>query len=461
MSGGGRPQAAQQIVQSVQRHVPLKPGRPPFAVPGDYHRFPMTLSSAAAAAAASPGSVGGDVEEDIVTRTPLKRKALCGESIAAESTECIMISSPGFTEGVGSPLMTPVSGKAARTYKSKAKGGKAGPQTPISNAGSPGNSVTPVGSCRYDNSLGLLTKKFISLLKQAEDGILDLNNAAETLEVQKRRIYDITNVLEGIGLIEKTLKNRIRWKGLDASGTNLDNEISNLQTEVENLILQEQELDESISEMQEKVKELTEEESNQRWLYLTEDDIKGLPCFKDKTLIAIKAPHGTMLEVPDPDEQAGDYIQRRYRIVIRSTMGSIDLYLVSNFDGNLEELVGVATPQKHADVAIPTTTEGFRTIEAGQSSRSKDKSPNIQHVHKIPDLNAQDLGGMTKIIPDVDTDADYWLLTDGDVSMTDIWRTAPEAQWDQFLAQEVTTPQAMKQQPAVLGKATVVAPAQG
>jgi hypothetical protein len=27
-------------------------------------------------------------------------------------------------------------------------------------------------------------------------------------------------------------------------------------------------------------------------------------------------------------KQAGDYIQRRYRIVIRSTMGSIDLYLV-------------------------------------------------------------------------------------------------------------------------------------
>jgi transcription factor E2F3 len=83
---------------------------------------------------------------------------------------------------------------------------------------------------------GLLTKKFINLLKQAEDGILDLNKAAGTLEViietsdymhdlilmlirellmiqvQKRRIYDITNVLEGIGLIEKKLKNRIRWK---------------------------------------------------------------------------------------------------------------------------------------------------------------------------------------------------------------------------------------------------------
>jgi hypothetical protein len=40
-----------------------------------------------------------------------------------------------------------------------------------------------------------------------------LNEASRTLEVQKRRIYDITNVLEGIGLIEKTIKNKIRWKG--------------------------------------------------------------------------------------------------------------------------------------------------------------------------------------------------------------------------------------------------------
>lgn len=30
---------------------------------------------------------------------------------------------------------------------------------------------------------GLLTKKFINLIKRAEDGVLDLNKAAETLEV--------------------------------------------------------------------------------------------------------------------------------------------------------------------------------------------------------------------------------------------------------------------------------------
>jgi hypothetical protein len=40
---------------------------------------------------------------------------------------------------------------------------------------------------RYDCSLGLLTKKFVGLVQQAENGILDLNSAAEHLGVQKRR----------------------------------------------------------------------------------------------------------------------------------------------------------------------------------------------------------------------------------------------------------------------------------
>jgi transcription factor E2F3 len=60
--------------------------------------------------------------------------------------------------------------------------------------------------------LGLLTKKFVDLLKEAGVGCLDLNTAATKLGVQKRRIYDITNVLEGIGLIEKKSKNNIQWK---------------------------------------------------------------------------------------------------------------------------------------------------------------------------------------------------------------------------------------------------------
>uniref|UniRef100_A0A3Q3VV91 E2F/DP family winged-helix DNA-binding domain-containing protein n=1 Tax=Mola mola TaxID=94237 RepID=A0A3Q3VV91_MOLML len=72
--------------------------------------------------------------------------------------------------------------------------------------GAVGDSLQPQTPSRHEKSLGLLTTKFVTLLQEAKDGVLDLKAAADTLAVrQKRRIYDITNVLEGIGLIEKKL----------------------------------------------------------------------------------------------------------------------------------------------------------------------------------------------------------------------------------------------------------------
>uniref|UniRef100_A0A668TAV5 E2F/DP family winged-helix DNA-binding domain-containing protein n=1 Tax=Oreochromis aureus TaxID=47969 RepID=A0A668TAV5_OREAU len=48
-------------------------------------------------------------------------------------------------------------------------------------------------------SLHVLTTKFVQLLQESETGELDLRDAVRALAVgQKRRIYDITNVLEGI-----------------------------------------------------------------------------------------------------------------------------------------------------------------------------------------------------------------------------------------------------------------------
>lgn len=71
---------------------------------------------------------------------------------------------------------------------------------------------SPSSERKSETSLGALTKRFCELLHASPDGVLDLNEAADTLRVQKRRIYDITNVLEGVGLITKASKNHIRWK---------------------------------------------------------------------------------------------------------------------------------------------------------------------------------------------------------------------------------------------------------
>ncbi|NXW41448.1 E2F1 factor, partial [Nyctiprogne leucopyga] len=75
----------------------------------------------------------------------------------------------------------------------------------------PKGAKSPGEKSRYETSLNLTTKRFLELLSQSPDGVVDLNWAAEVLKVQKRRIYDITNVLEGIQLITKKSKNNIQW----------------------------------------------------------------------------------------------------------------------------------------------------------------------------------------------------------------------------------------------------------
>lgn len=437
---------------AFKRQLPFSAMKPPFLAPGgDYHRF-----------AAEPHRRPDQEAEAIVVKSPqLKRKSDTADH-DAESSE--KTTGPGYTEIVNSPLQTPVSGKGGKAQKTSrlAKNSKIGPQISASNLGSPGNNLTPTGPCRYDSSLGLLTKKFINLIKHAEDGILDLNKAADTLEVQKRRIYDITNVLEGIGLIEKKLKNRIQWKGLDVSRPGeADENASSLQAEVESLTIQERRLDEQIRIMQERLRDLSEDENNQKWLFVTEDDIKSLPCFQNETLIAIKAPHGTTLEVPDPDE-AVDYPQRRYRIVLRSTMGPIDVYLVSQFEEKFEEIHGAEAPPN-----LPSNS-GFNENQTAtvitEESRGKEIEVQEQDSQRIcTDLSSsQDfVSGIMKIVPsEVDSDADYWLLSDAGVSITDIWRTEPGVEWNDLgtLQEDYGMPTVSTPQPQTPPSNTAEAP---
>nr|KJB35421.1 hypothetical protein B456_006G114300 [Gossypium raimondii] len=391
-----------QSLQLQNQQLPFSM-KPPFMSPGgDYHHFASTESRRLA-------DQKGDA---IVVQSPRKSDVADREVESGDWAR-----PPGYTEVIGSPLQTPVSGKGGKAQKISrlTKNSRSGPQIPASN-------------------LGLLTRKFINLIKQAEDGILDLNKAADTLEVQKRRIYDITNVLEGIGLIEKKLKNRIQWKGLDVSRPGkIDENVTTLQAEVENLSIEERCLDEQIREMQERLRNLSEDENNQKWLFVTEEDIKSLPCFQNETLIAIKAPHGTTLEVPDPDE-AVDYSQRRYRIVLRSSMGPIDVYLVSQFEEKFEEIQGADPPPN-----FPSTSglnENPATTMVPEESRGKEIEMQGQDDNRMcSDLNAsQDfVSGIMKIVPsDVDCDADYWLLSDPSVSITDMWRTESLIEWSEL-----------------------------
>jgi E2F/DP family winged-helix DNA-binding domain/E2F transcription factor CC-MB domain len=220
------------------------------------------------------------------------------------------------------------------------------PSPPSNSSSDFGRAETPCSlsnTSRYDNSLGLLTKKFVSLLQASPGNSLDLNVAASELGVQKRRIYDITNVLEGIGLIQKTSKNHVSWnndppksfvlyqlEGSDedsdkigsppklsstASVLNGSKQFSNslkprVQSKTEELL----ELDRYMEHLSNQAQMLLTPWSksgtqpgklrceDSKFMFMRFSDITSLPVYHRDTVIGIRAPSGTSLEVPDPDK---------------------------------------------------------------------------------------------------------------------------------------------------------------
>ncbi|GJD11150.1 Transcription factor E2FB [Galdieria sulphuraria] len=183
---------------------------------------------------------------------------------------------------------------------------------------------------RYDNSLGFLTKKFIELIQNSEDGAIDLNEITKQLNVQKRRIYDITNVLEGIGVIEKKEKNIIVWKRqeMEENSANIQYKDSIVE-QLKQLSEEENALDRAIADTQNALRELVC--SQKELAYVTVSDIRSIPSLQGDTLIAIRAPPGTELEVPDPEEGLPPG-QKRFQIFLKSSGGPIDCSLVESVE---------------------------------------------------------------------------------------------------------------------------------
>ncbi|XP_031565292.1 uncharacterized protein LOC116300547 isoform X2 [Actinia tenebrosa] len=159
---------------------------------------------------------------------------------------------------------------------------------------------------RNDTSLGLLTKKFVEILRRDPNRAIDLNHAADELSVQKRRIYDITNILEGIGLVEKTARNHIKWSGVCREGNKLTTNrqhLMRLRAEIAKLQSKENTLKQHIEDCRAQMKLITRNPDTAKHAYVTLDDIEAIESFHGDSIIIIQASPGTTLEVPYPKEQ--------------------------------------------------------------------------------------------------------------------------------------------------------------
>lgn len=185
---------------------------------------------------------------------------------------------------------------------------------------------------RAEKSLTALTTKFMTLLQESHNGVLDLRSLVESIPSrQKRRVYDITNVLEGIGLIEKYSKNSIRWKGGGPKTNSPETfaTLTRLKSEMEILEEQEQCLDEQINIIKMNKRLICQNESNRGHIYLTHEDLcQAFP--EQSTLIVAKLNEDTILEVPEPMYiYNNSSVKQKYQVNLKSSTEPIDVYLVN------------------------------------------------------------------------------------------------------------------------------------
>lgn len=92
---------------------------------------------------------------------------------------------------------------------------------------------------------------------------------------------------------------------------------------ISDLMQEEKKYEQHIKEVTQNIRRLYDEEAFDKSTfenlsYITHEDMRSLESFKDQSVMAIKAPPGTTLEVPDPDEGMPSG-KRRFQIFLKST----------------------------------------------------------------------------------------------------------------------------------------------
>jgi transcription factor E2F3 len=213
------------------------------------------------------------------------------------------------------------------------------------------------GYSRQEKSLGTLTRRFMSLLRQSKTGVMDLKHVADSLATkQKRRIYDITNVLEGIGLIEKQSKNTIKWKGA-ISGDNTVEAYERLHRAQAQL----QELEDESTFWSEKLRLIERSITNtlddmtlKDLLYLTNDDLSQI--MDDDVIVIAEGTNGTIMKV----NEIQDNEKTSHQLHFQSRHYPVNLKLL-NRNAQIESTTTNNQTQNSSEESITsiTSTEPF------------------------------------------------------------------------------------------------------
>ncbi|XP_058469005.1 transcription factor E2F3 isoform X2 [Solea solea] len=157
---------------------------------------------------------------------------------------------------------------------------------------------------RYDMSWTTLTRRFLEMLLTAPDGSLDVWNAAESLQTCKQRVSDLTNILVSFKLLQRDASNTVKWTGKVPISSLLQNREQKIQRELKKLKQVEDTLDGLIKSCAQQLFDMTDDVDSSASAYVTHHDISQLRVLQEQTLVIIRAPEETKLEVPAPTEDS-------------------------------------------------------------------------------------------------------------------------------------------------------------
>jgi transcription factor E2F3 len=166
---------------------------------------------------------------------------------------------------------------------------------------------------KQENSLAQLTQNFLNYIKKKGRINISINELVEDLKVKKRRIYDITNVLQGIGYLEKKGKNEILWIkdnnciNIQNPNNNIISSYSQLKQELDELKSQNENIEENMNKYREEFKLISQKNEFPKYGYITFDDITELSLNEKVNFMIIKAPKGTSINVIDDEESKKAY----------------------------------------------------------------------------------------------------------------------------------------------------------
>ena len=166
-------------------------------------------------------------------------------------------------------------------------------------------------SCQ-ENSLGQLTKNFINYIRTTGKKTININDLVNELSVKKRRIYDITNVLQGIGYIQKSGKNEIVWtktitnrpksKKKLTNQRKVNSNIHKKKSNIEKLEQEKIELEKNINIFKDEFISIAKKAEFSKYGYIIMDDLKSLSINNKVDLFIIKASKGTVMNILDKND---------------------------------------------------------------------------------------------------------------------------------------------------------------